>query len=128
MLDGKIKEEEEVASSATNSLSKQVMKLNVFDDDDADKSDDDNDVEDQPDVEDDDEEDEIIQGLSNFSLDPEAQPPAEDEYTSKGPVFRSVSRFLQQRWRLRHTLNTRVPIKKKKLFIYLGSHARSIGV
>jgi len=88
MLDGKIKEEEEVASSATNSLSKQVMKLNVFDDDDADKSDDDNDVEDQPDVEDDDEEDEIIQGLSNFSLDPEAQPPAEDEYTSKGPVFR----------------------------------------
>jgi len=39
--------------------------------------------------EEDTEEDEIIQGLSNFTLDPQV----EDEYTSKGPIFRWQNRF-----------------------------------
>ena len=98
MIEGKIKEEEVVvASSAADNLSKQVMKLSVLDDeDDDDKSDDDNN--DTDDVvkpsavaaadDEDTDDDEIIQGLSNFSLDPEADRQAEEEYTSKGPVFR----------------------------------------
>ena len=87
MPDGIIKDD--VPASAADSLSQQVMKLNIFDDDDdddANRSDDENEVEGPTKAaEEDDEEDEIIQGLSHFSLDPQSEH-REDEYTSKGPI------------------------------------------
>ena len=90
MPDGIIKDD--VPASAADGLSQQVMKLNIFDDDDVEdddtnRSDDENEVEGQTKTaeEDDEEEDEIIQGLSNFSLDPQSEH-REDEYTSKGPI------------------------------------------
>ncbi len=92
MPDGIIKND--APTSAADGLSQQIMKLNIFDDDDDNRSDDDeaNRSDDENDVEgptktaeDEDEEDEIIQGLSNFSVDSPSEH-REDEYTSKGPI------------------------------------------
>jgi hypothetical protein len=90
MLEGIIKEDEKAVPAAAEGITKQIMKLNIFDDDDdGNHSDDDNNEKaDDAGVEskekENTEEDQIIQGLSNFTLDPQV----EDEYTSKGPIFR----------------------------------------
>ena len=91
MHDGIIKDDDTAAPAAAEGITKQIMKLNIFDDedDDGNRSDDDNNEKEvvagvESKKEEDTEEDEIIQGLSNFTLDPQV----EDEYTSKGPIFR----------------------------------------
>ena len=92
MIEGLIKEDGSPATAVSENSSKPILKLNVFDDenaeDDGNRSDDDNNENaggsQHQDQEHDDDAEEIIQGLSNFSFDPQV----EDEYTSKGPIFR----------------------------------------